>query len=138
MPDHISRPETLGFSPGSGFIFTDIHGISWEDVSNAPTFPELWPRVVPIFNNVDFIAAHNAAFDKSVLHACCRSSGYDPPRLPFECTMQLARRIWNIYPTKLPDVCEKLGVPLNHHDAASDAQACAQIIIIARSVGKLK
>ncbi len=21
MPDHISRPETLGFSPGSGFIF---------------------------------------------------------------------------------------------------------------------
>ncbi len=124
--------------PQRRFIFTCIHGITWKDVSNAPSFLELWPRIVPIFNNIDFIAAHNAIFDKTVLHACCKSSGYDPPRIPFECTMQLARRIWNIYPTKLPDVCKRLGITLNHHDASSDAQACAQIIIIAKNMLKFK
>jgi DNA polymerase-3 subunit epsilon len=124
--------------PRESFIFTPIHGIRWEDVCNEPSFSEVWEVIKPIFKKVDFIAAHNAIFDSSVLHACCRSSGFDPPRIPFECTMQLARRIWNIYPTKLPDVCKKLGIPLNHHDAASDAHACAQIIITARNQGRFR
>lgn len=124
--------------PRKRFIFTDIHGIRWEDVSDAPSFSELWPTLVPTFNNIDFIAAHNAVFDRSVLHACCRASGFDPPPRPFECTLLLARKIWNIYPTALPNVCKHLGISLNHHDAASDANACAQIIIIAKSQGKLE
>jgi DNA polymerase-3 subunit epsilon len=32
----------------------------------------------------------------------------------------------------LPDVCSYLGLPLRHHDPASDAEACAQIVIAAR------
>jgi len=59
--------------------------------------------------------------------------GYRPPSIQWSCTVQLARRTWNVRPTKLPNVCTFLGVPLKHHDAASDAEACARIVIAART-----
>ena len=40
-----------------------------------------------------------------------------------------------IRPTKLPDVCRRLGIPLLHHDAASDATACARIVLAAEAEG---
>jgi DNA polymerase-3 subunit epsilon len=50
---------------------------------------------------------------------------------PYFCTVQLARQNWNIRPTKLPDVCRHLNLSLNHHDALSDAEACANIVLAA-------
>jgi DNA polymerase-3 subunit epsilon len=46
--------------------------------------------------------------------------------------MQMARAVWNVRPTTLPDVCRFLGIALNHHDALSDAEACARIMIAAK------
>ena len=57
--------------------------------------------------------------------------GLRQPEQPFICTVQVARVVWNIYPTKLPDVCRRLRIPLTHHEAASDAEACARIVIAA-------
>lgn len=37
----------------------------------------------------------------------------------------------------LPDVCARLGIELNHHDALSDAEACARIAIAAGMGGGL-
>jgi len=45
--------------------------------------------------------------------------------------VQIARRVWNIRPTKLSDVCAKLRIALNHPEALSDAMACAQIVLAA-------
>lgn len=115
--------------PRRTFLFTYIHGIRWEHVASQPTFRELWPGLAPILAGASRIAAHNASFDRSVLAACCEAAGLDEPALPFECTVRLARDTWGIYPTKLPDVCNQLGIPLKHHDAASDAEACARIVI---------
>ena len=36
-------------------------------------------------------------------------------------------------PANLPAVCRRLGIGLIHHDAASDAEACARIVIAAAS-----
>ncbi|MBI4378615.1 MAG: hypothetical protein HY578_05905 [Nitrospinae bacterium] len=69
---------------------------------------------------------------EGVLMACCRSAHVMPPEVRFECTVGLARQVWHIYPTKLPDVCTYLKIPLKHHDVASDAKACARIVIAAR------
>jgi DNA polymerase-3 subunit epsilon len=33
----------------------------------------------------------------------------------------------------LPNVCSYLGIPLDHHNAASDAEACARIVLAART-----
>jgi DNA polymerase-3 subunit epsilon len=46
--------------------------------------------------------------------------------------VKLARQTWRLYPTKLPNVCNYLGIPLDHHNAASDAEACARIVLAAR------
>jgi len=119
--------------PARKFDFTYIHGIRWEDVEDMPSFDDLWPIISAKLRGIKFIAAHNASFDRSVLYGCWEHYGLTAPSVPFVCTVQLARKAWNIYPTKLPDVCRKLRIELNHHDAASDALACAQIVIRAIS-----
>jgi DNA polymerase III epsilon subunit-like protein len=40
---------------------------------------------------------------------------------------------WGIYPTKLSNVCERLAIELNRHEALSDAMARAKIMIAATS-----
>lgn len=125
----VERAYSLIRPPRKKFIFTYYHGISWEDVANEGTFCDVWPRFCHILKDIDFLAAHNASFDRSVLTKCCEVSGLEPPLTAFRCTVELARRTWNIYPTKLNNVCDHLGIPLNHHEAASDAEACALIVI---------
>jgi len=122
---HLIRPPTREF------VFTYIHGLRWSDVAKADDFGALWPKLEPLLGGAAFLAAHNASFDRGVLHACCASYAIAAPSLPFRCTVQMSRRAWNIYPTKLSDVCRRLDIPLNHHEALSDAMACAQIVLAA-------
>ncbi|NJK52734.1 MAG: 3'-5' exonuclease [Leptolyngbyaceae cyanobacterium SU_3_3] len=119
--------------PRRSFQFTDIHGITWGDVADQPTFGELWDTIQPVIQDTEFIAAHNASFDRGVLYACCDVYGIVRPPHRFVCTVQLARQTWQIHPTKLPNVCQYLGIDLQHHHALSDAKACAQIVIAAKS-----
>jgi DNA polymerase-3 subunit epsilon len=98
-------------------------------VKGEPTFGELWEEIKPKFRGIDFLVAHNASFDRGVLHACCIAARIEPPPVPFRCTMILSRQLWGIYPTTLPDVCRRFQIPLQHHDAASDTLACAKIMI---------
>jgi len=79
------------------------------------------------------MVAHNAGFDRAVLNACCATTGLAPPRLPFKCTVQMARETWKLYPTKLSNVCTYLQIPLVHHQADSDAEACARIALAAHA-----
>ena len=74
-------------------------------------------------------------FDRSVLLACCRRYGLRPPRSDFICTVELARSRWGLHPTNLSEVCRRLRIPLTHHDAKSDAVACAGIVLAAESDG---
>lgn len=126
---HFIRP------PRKEFIFTRVHGITWEDVAAAPVFPEIWPDVRKIISGVEFLAAHNAPFDRAVLDKCCRKARLQPPDVSFKCTIRIAREVWGIRPTKLSDVCRHLSIPLKHHDAKSDAEACANIVIVAMKEG---
>jgi DNA polymerase-3 subunit epsilon len=126
---HLIRPPTREF------VFTHIHGLTWSDVRTAPTFAELWPELQGHIDMVDFLVAHNARFDRKVLSGCCASYGLPSVTRPFVCTVQLAREVWGIYPTKLPDVCARLQIRLRHHHADSDAEACARIVIAARAAG---
>ena len=121
--------------PSGQFTFTDLHGLRWEDVRDAPTFAELWPTLRTWIAGATFVAAHNASFDRSVLHACCARYRLRPPRTRFVCTVELARSQWGIRPTKLPDVCRRLDIPLRHHDAGADAVACARIVLAAQVDG---
>lgn len=119
----------------SEFQFTHIHGIRPQQVLDQPTFAQAWPKLTPLLEGADFLAAHNAPFDEGVLAACCLSARLPKPKHRFVDTVRLARSTWKIYPTKLPDVCRRLDIELNHHEALSDALACAQIVIAALKKG---
>jgi DNA polymerase-3 subunit epsilon len=131
----VKRLHNLIKPPSSYFTFTHIHGLTWYDVCNAPTFAELWRDINKHLFNVDYLAAHNAPFDRGVMEACCTSYGLKMTPLPFHCTVQIARSRWGIYPTTLPDVCRHLKINLRHHEALSDAEACANIVIAALKKG---
>lgn len=124
------------FTPAPAeFMFTYIHGIKPAMVLDQPKFGQAWPKLAPMLAGVDFLAAHNAPFDSGVLTACCEAAGLPKPAHRFVCTVRLARSTWNIYPTKLPNVCSHLNIELNHHEALSDAEACAKIVIAAEKKG---
>lgn len=126
---HLIQPPTRDF------VFTYIHGLTWEDVRRQPRFPEVWDKVSRRLPAVDFLAAHNAAFDRGVLNACCGRYGLRASSRFFVCTVAVARSVWGIYPTRLPDVCQHLHIGLKHHEAGSDAEACARIVLAATKCG---
>jgi len=121
--------------PRQDFIFTDVHGITWGDVCNSPTFAEAWPELEALINKSDFLVAHNAGFDRSVLNKCCEVSGITAPGKRFGCTVKASRAAWDLPSAKLNVVCKHLDIPLQHHDALSDAVACAKIAIEAMNRG---
>ncbi len=131
----VERIHELIRPPTSYFYFTYLHGITWEDVEDAPSFAEVWPEIAKVISSVDFLAAHHAPFDRRVISSCCHAYGLEYPDKPFVCTVRVARQVWGIYPTTLVDVCARLGIPLRPHQADSDAEACARIVIKAARRG---
>ena len=125
------RVHRLIRPPRNAFRYSQIHGIEWSEVEDQPPFSVVWPGLECILEGASVLVAHNAAFDRSVLHCCIRSANLNPPAIPFECTMKISRRIWHIFPTTLPYVCQYLGIELQHQNALSDAEACARIMIAA-------
>ncbi|HEX9646649.1 MAG TPA: exonuclease domain-containing protein [Alphaproteobacteria bacterium] len=121
--------------PRKRFAFTYIHGLTWADVEDAMTFAERIPEIERFVSGANYLAAHNAPFDRAVLAAGYAAARRRRPEVPFLCTVRMARAAWGVRPTKLPDVCRYLGIALRHHDAASDALACARIAAAAIADG---
>ena len=115
--------------PRKKFEFTHIHGLTWKDVRDSPSFGEVWPDLRDFIDKAEFLVAHNAPFDKGVLHSCCEAAKITPPGHEFRCTLQMARAKWNLRSGALSAVCDHLRIPLNHHNALSDAEACARIAV---------
>lgn len=121
--------------PSSRVLFTEIHGLTWPMLKDAPTFVEIWPECSAFMQGARFLLAHNASFDRRVLLACCRAAGLPAPELPFLCTLRGSRRSLPLPSKKLNRVCEYFGIALTHHHAASDAAACAEIYLRLRALG---
>ncbi|MEQ8661146.1 MAG: 3'-5' exonuclease [Gammaproteobacteria bacterium] len=131
----VERASFLIRPPSREFVFTYIHRLGWRDVCNAPDFAALWPTLAGYLNAADFLVAHNAPFDRGVLRACCARYGLTEPVQPFECTVRIARHFFGFRPARLPDVCARLDIALDHHEAGSDAEACARIVLAAQAAG---
>jgi DNA polymerase-3 subunit epsilon len=129
------RESWLIRPPRQRFMFTYIHGITWERAKAAPGFGAVWREAAALLDGAELLVAHNARFDRNVLLRCCAAAEIPAPELRFACTVEVARRAWGVRPTRLPDVCRYLAIRLNHHDAGSDAHACAQIAIAALEDG---
>ena len=69
--------------PSSRVLFTHVHGLTWPMLKDAPTFTELWPQLVAFMEGSHALLAHNAGFDRRVLHASCQALELVQPQLPF-------------------------------------------------------
>lgn len=121
------KPPTLDFNPFS----VEVHGIAAEDVQASPTFDELWPDISKYFED-NLIVAFNAPFDINVLRNCLDKYNIVVPSSPYICAMQLATSIIGDHSknASLGESCDFFGIDLNnHHNAANDASACANIVI---------
>lgn len=125
----VDRAYRLIRPPRRNMVFTWVHGLTWKDVASSPTFDRVWPELTPMLEGVDFLVAHNASFDRAVLRACCRKAGLNMPPLRFKCTVKWSRRTFDLPRANLPTVCTHLGIELDHHQALSDAEACARIMM---------
>ena len=129
------RSYSLIRPPSSRVLFTHVHGLTWPLLKDAPTFTELWPQLAAFMEGAQALLAHNAGFDRRVLHASCQALGLVQPQLPFLCTLKGARRSLPLASRALDSVCDYFGIPLDHHHAGSDARACAEIYLRLRGLG---
>jgi DNA polymerase-3 subunit epsilon len=127
----VERAYRLIRPPRQSMVFSPIHGLTWNDVCDEAPFADVWPELAPLLDGAEHLVAHNARFDRNVLQACCLAAGLPMPQQSFLCTVQMARKMWNLRPTKLNNVCHFLAISLNHHHAGSDASACAEIAVAA-------
>ncbi len=132
----VARATRLIRPPRPRVQFTEIHGITWAMVRSEPTFAEVWQQVGSIIDGVECLVAHNAAFDRRVLHACLDAAGLERPAQAFRCTVQIARKAWSLPSNRLDAVARHLGIRLQHHEAGSDAEAAARIYVAAHAVSR--
>ena len=112
-----------------------VHGISEAQLHNAPTLADVWPQLLPYLHQQP-VVAHNSAFDVSVLEYSCRDFGLPVPAFHALCSVKLAKLCWPHFERhKLDHVARQFGIPLSHHDALSDARACAEITVRALRSG---
>ena len=120
------RPLPAVFHPFN----VSIHGITEDDVVDAPTFSEYWPTLWSTVQGP--LVAHNAAFDMSCLRRALDQCEATYPETDYYCTRVLASLVWPQHPTyALDHIADSLGIPLRHHDAEEDAAACAAILLAA-------
>ncbi|KQP97507.1 MULTISPECIES: 3'-5' exonuclease [unclassified Rathayibacter] len=108
---------------------TRIHGIRKHDVHGAASWSEQFADLVA-FAGDDVFVAHNAGFDMGVIRAACAATALEHPEYDYLCSLQLARKTYELDSYRLPVVAMAAGFEdFRHHDASADAEACASIVV---------
>jgi len=108
---------------------TRIHGIVESDVAGAPLWADQLADLVA-FADGDHLVAHNARFDMGVINGGCAASLVETPSFSYACSLQIARKTYNLDSYRLPVAAMAAGFEdFAHHDALADAEACAAIIV---------
>jgi DNA polymerase-3 subunit epsilon len=122
------RPPELYIRPD----FTEIHGLTVDDVKDAPAFADLWDSALKPFIGDLPLAAHNAPFDMGVLYAVLEWYDLEIPRTPYFCTCSLARKVWpGLKSHALTALAGHFGIVYNAHNALDDAHTCGKLALMA-------
>lgn len=107
----------------------EIHGISDEMVSDAPSFADLAPSIAALLEGAVFVA-HNAGFDLGFLkHEFERIGTAMPVPVATIDTLRLARNLYSFPSCSLGALASRMQLGLkNHHRALADADAALQAL----------
>ena len=81
-----------------------VHGIYPRDTVNAKTFAQVFPELQKRYEDLKIGSR-------------------------WECTVKIYKAK-GLKPTKLSDCCREMQIELNHHEALSDARACAKLYLM--------
>lgn len=134
LDGHIADTFYRLVRPYPNFYFrhftNSIHGISRRDTDSEPTFDAIFPELSRFIGDLPLVA-HNAMFDSRCLRKTAAYYGLPFPDVPWCCTLRKARTTIPralVGSYSLPYLADFLGIPFdNHHNALSDAEACAKI-----------
>lgn len=119
----VSEKISLLVQPPKNFYwgkFIDIHGITPEHTKTAPTFEIIWQKIEPLIKEQIVVAHNGFAFDFPCLKIALAYYSIKEPRYEKHCTYKL-------YKKNLAALCKENDISLKHHDASSDAIACAEL-----------
>jgi len=100
--------------------FIDIHGITPHKTAKASSFDIVWKQIEPFIRNQQVVAHNGHRFDFNCLKQTLAYYQIAEPEYTKHCT-------YKIYGDNLASLCRKHKIKLNHHDALSDAMACAEL-----------
>lgn len=107
-----------------GHVQSDMNGITYEDVKDAPSWAEIYP-IFDRFAESGCIAYHNKGVEPHVLDELARHFGIAQKKYKEIDTMCIYGG-----QTSLVKACEAEGVTIeHHHDPLADATAVAEIIL---------
>ena len=125
---------TLIQPPNNEYWYQNImvHGIKPVETMNGKTFDQLFPEIQKrLFGRK--IVAHNEAFDRRVLTKTMKAYGlyYDELEIAdmWECTCKIYRKK-GYKPANLKHCSDLNNIELVHHEALSDARACAKLYLL--------
>ncbi len=106
-----------------------IHGITPEDTADKPEFNEIWNEIKPLVEN-QFLIAHNAGFDISVLRRTLELYQLPFPTLNYSCSYIFSKKVWEgLSAYDLKTLCKVNNIALKHHRAGADSKATAELAI---------
>jgi DNA polymerase III subunit epsilon len=110
--------------PNNEFAYHNIkvHGIEPYMTENAPSFYEAWSEFSKFIID-QHLVCHNASFDLVKLESSLNHYMIPVPNYSYSCTFE-------IFGGSLPQCCLESEIEFsNHHDALSDAEACAKLYL---------
>ncbi len=109
--------------PNNSYFYKNIevHGIQPEDTENAREFDKVWFDMKPYIED-QVVVAHSSRLDVNCLRQTLAFYDQIQPEFEERCTLKIFRR-------GLGYLSKKYKIPLNHHDALSDAHACGQLYL---------
>ena len=116
-----------------------IHGITEEDVSSEPTFPEIYDRLARALTG-NIVVCHTH-FDRVALHQVCQKYSLPVPECTWLDTARVVRRCWPEQFARtgygLSNVASFHGIQYKCHNALEDARCAGEILLKAIDQGGL-
>lgn len=110
------------------YFNTMIHGINKDTVSSAFNYSYVIQEIKNFVGDFPLVA-HYAPFDMGVIRDSNDRYQITNIRMKYFDSYYLSKQYIKSISYKLNYLCDMLGIPLEHHNALSDSQACANLIL---------
>lgn len=103
-----------------------------KDTKHSPSFLDIYPEIQKRIQGRNMVA-HNEDFDRDVLKVVMQYYGLDVKKLmlpeKWECTVEIFKAK-EVASAKLNRLCQQYNIEIEHHNALSDARACALLYLL--------